>query len=129
LLRVTDEGHQALDPAPRDPLDVAEALLRSGAPVDSIVKAVESGLGSRLRAMATKLGVATTKADGHPLRLAQVNDGLYKAGAYPEFDRTQVEAWLKLRNDLAHGDDAQTSDDRVAVCIAAIRIFLDEHSA
>jgi hypothetical protein len=127
-LRTTHEGDQALDPTPRDPLDAAEAELRSGAPVDAIVTAVELGLAPKLKALASAKGIAITNATGQSLKLSFINNTLPGAGAYRESDRAQVEAWLKLRNDVAHPDGAEAvSAARVASVIAGIRVFLDEH--
>lgn len=124
-LRVTEAGRRALDPTPRDPLDEADAKLRGGSRVDAVVDAVERGLGDRLRALAVTHGMATAM----PARLSRLNDELRRAGAYGEAERAQVEAWLKLRNDLAHGRDDAISDSRVAVLIEGIRVFLSEHPA
>lgn len=54
-------------------------------------------------------------------------EGLRRDGAYPESDRAQVEAWLKLRNALAHPDGREVSDARVESVIQGIRVFLAEH--
>lgn len=126
---MTPQGREALDPTPRDPLDQAEAELRNGARIDAIVTAVEAGLAPRLRAIAARLGIATTRPDGQPLRLARINDEVKAAGGYDETVRAQVDAWLKLRNDLARATDAAISSARVAVALAGIRVFLDEHPA
>lgn len=127
-LRVTSEGTQALDSSPRNPLDVADAELRSGASVDAMITAVQLGLAPRLNAIAGQRGVATRYADGRPMKLSKINDDLRRDGAYTEADRAQVEAWLKLRNDLAHPEGAvAVSDARVATAVASIRVFLDEH--
>ena len=126
-VRISAEGHRALDPRPRDPLEQASAQLRSGARVDAIVTAVELALGQRLKALADGHDVATTHADGHPIKLSMLNAALRKAGVYHETDRAQIEAWLKLRNDLAHADGQQISDARVGSVIDAIAVFLDEH--
>jgi hypothetical protein len=129
-LRVTNEGTQALDPSPRSPLDIADAELRSGARVDATITAVELGLTPQLRAIAARRSLPTSHSDGHPLKLSRINNTLRSDGAYTEADRTQVEAWLKLRNDLAHPHGAAAvTDARVASVIAAIRVFLAEHPA
>lgn len=126
-LRVTG-GCQALDPTPSDPLDVADAYARGGAAVDAVVTTVELGLGARLKALADKHGVPTTKPDGTPIKLSRINNDLAKTGASLESDRAQVEAWLELRNDVAHPDGAQTvTAARASALVAGVRAFLDEH--
>jgi hypothetical protein len=102
MLRLTAEGLKALDPTLREPLDHAVVQLRTGARVDAVVTAVELALGTRLKQLAAGRGVAVTRPDGSPLRFSALNNDLRAAGAYDESERTQVEAWFTLRNDLAH---------------------------
>lgn len=97
--------------------------------MDAVVTAVELGLAPRLRELALPLGVATKDAAGQSRKLAALNDDLRKAGAYDETDRAQVEAWLKLRNDVAHAQDQAITDAKVAATLAGVRVFLDEHPA
>jgi hypothetical protein len=126
-LRLTASGQRALDPTPCDPLEEATAKLRTGARVDAIVTAVERALAGRLTQLAAKHGAATTRPDGSPLNLNAINTNLRGAGVYGESDRAQVEAWLKVRNDLAHANPTVPSDARVEAVIAGIRAFLDDN--
>lgn len=128
-LRLTAAGQRALDPSQRDPLDEATAKLRTGARVDAIVTAVERALGGRLKQLAANNGAATTRPDGSPLNLNGININLRGAGVYGEADRAQVEAWLKVRNDLAHAHPTVPSDARIEAVIAGIRALLDDHPA
>jgi len=128
-LRITAAGLQALDPTPRDPLDQASAKLRSGARVDAIVTAVERALGARIKQLAANRGVATTRPDSTPLTLSRLNNELRGARVYDETNRAQVEAWLKVRNDLAPAHPVVASDARIEAVITGIRVFLDEHPA
>jgi hypothetical protein len=126
-LRVLPAGREALDPTPRDVIDEAQAKLRTGARVDAVVTAVERGLGSRLRALAAEHGVPSSDSRGRDFNLGRLNDSLRAEDVYDESDRSQVEAWLKLRNQFAHAKDSAISDERVAAALAGIRVFLDEH--
>lgn len=126
-LRITPEGAHALHPTPRNPLQVAQAQLRSGARVDAIITAVELALGGRLKEIAADRGVPVTHTDGRPLKLMKLIVNLREVGAYDETDRAQIAAWLKLRNDLAHPDGTTVGDARVATVIQSIGVFLDEH--
>ena len=126
--RLTAAGLQALDPTPPDPLVQAITQLRSGARVDAIVTAVELVLGGRLKQLAANHNVPTTKSDGSALTLARINIDLRGAGVYDEPDRAQVEAWLKVRNELTHANTLP-SDQRIETVIDGIRVFLDEHPA
>jgi hypothetical protein len=128
-LRITGQGGRALDPVPDDPLDVAVAQLRGGSPVDAIVTAVEGVLVGRLREIAAARGVSTTYPDGGALPLSRLNSDLRQAAAYGEADRAQVDAWYKVRNQLAHADGDPVSSARILDVICGIRTFLDDHSA
>jgi len=106
----------------------ADAQLRNGARVDAVFHAFEFGLCGHLRELAKEHRVPTTRPDGRPLNVSRLNDDLRKAGVYGEADRAQVEAWSKLRNDLAHPKAGTTvGDSRVDATIAAIRVFVEEH--
>jgi hypothetical protein len=63
------------------------------------------------------------------LRFSALNNDLRAAGAYDESERTQVEAWFKLRNELAHAHETIPSDARIEAVIAGVRAFLDDHPA
>jgi hypothetical protein len=128
-LRIRDAGRNALDPSPRDPLEVAEAKLRAGARVDAIVTAVEYALVPRLRDLAEARGVLTRQDDGQPVKAATLNIDLRKAGAYDKAQWAQVDAWLQLRNAVAHGQDARVTDGRVATMLTGVGVFVDEHPA
>ena len=127
-LRISAEGKEALDPRPRNALDQAAAQLRSGARIDAIVTAVELGLGQRLVRLADDRGISTTHADGHRLKLSVINNALRADGAYEESDRAQVEAWLKLRNELAHPGGRAVRDAHVENVLQGIRVWLTEHA-
>jgi hypothetical protein len=63
-------------------------------------------------------------ANGKPRKAAQINTDLYGAGAYGKVDHSQIETWLKLRNEAAHGDpsfEPNYSLERVRVMLDGIR--------
>jgi hypothetical protein len=97
--------------------------------VDAVVTAAESALVPRLRELATARGVATHQQDGQPLKSATLNTDLRKAGAYDKAQWAQVDAWLKLRNAVAHAQDQTVTDGQVATMLAGIRVFLNDHPA
>jgi hypothetical protein len=80
-----------------------------------------------LREIAAVHGVPFEHTDGGPIKLARLNDSLRRDGVYGESERAQIEAWSKLRNDLAHPGSAPVSDARILSVIAGIRVFLDDH--
>ncbi|MCA1707306.1 MAG: hypothetical protein LC808_30190, partial [Actinobacteria bacterium] len=64
---------------------------------------------------------------GRPKRLAHLNNDLKAMDAYDEGERAQVEAWLKLRNEVGHGRGETVSIRRVEALLAGIGAFLVDH--
>lgn len=125
-VRVTDAGARTLDPPDRDPLSVAAVALRRGSKADATIAAVEEALGGRLKELAVTRGVAVDDRRG-PKKLIALNGDLKRAGAYDEAERAQVEAWLKLRNEVGHGRGEDVSARRIETMLTGIAVFLDEH--
>lgn len=128
-VRVTLRGRDVLNPPANDPLANAETACNQGNKETATIGAVENALAHRLKQLAARNGVATTDSRGAPKKLAVLNTELKAAGVYDEAERTQVEAWLKLRNEVGHGHADNVSFARIALLIAGVRVFLDEHTA
>jgi hypothetical protein len=99
--------------------------------------AVVSGaaLEEHMRQLAKKHGLptATTSAKGksQPRKAAELNDDLHKATAYAQPEWRQVQVWLDLRNEAAHGKPefkARTEGD-IRPMAEGIRAFLAKHPA
>lgn len=56
-----------------------------------------------------------------------LNSDLRAAGAYDEAERAQIEAWLKLRNEVGHGRGHGVSARRIDTMLAGVQVFLEEH--
>jgi len=59
--------------------------------------------------------------------LALVNNDLKARDAYDEAERAQMEAWLKLRNEVGHGRGEAVTTERIQAMLAGIGVFLTEH--
>jgi hypothetical protein len=127
-VRVTLRGQDVLVPPANDPLADAEVACRQGSKETAMIAAIEKALGHRLKQLAVRHGVATADGRGAAKRLAVLNADLKAAGVYDEAERTQVEAWLKVRNEVGHGRAENVSLQRIEVVIAGVRVFLDEHT-
>jgi hypothetical protein len=125
-VRVTVSGMQALEPPVADPLVEAEIALRQGNKETATIAAVERALADRMKALVPVGGTG----DADTVKgLSNLNNMLGKAGVYDEATRTQIDAWLKLRNDVAHGRADAVSEARIALLIKGVRVFLAEHPA
>lgn len=85
-----------------------------------------------LRQLCKKNGITTADAKGAHLKASAMNNELKKAGVYGEAVRTELESWLKRRNDAAHGDpDFEAKHDEIDVRRMAegIRSFTLKYSA
>jgi hypothetical protein len=83
-----------------------------------------STLEAHLRALCTRHGLPTAGADGKPKKASVMNTELRTAGAYDLGEVKQVDAWLDIRNDAAHGDYTKYDHARVANMIGGIRGFI-----
>ncbi len=125
-VRITSAGTRVLDPPERDPLAVADVALRQGAKADATIAVVEEALGGRLKKLAQAQGIALREGRGAK-QLGALNNDLKAAQVYDEPKRAQVEAWLKLRNDVAHGRGEAVSVERIENMLAGVRVFLQDH--
>lgn len=122
-VRVTAAGTRVLDPPERDGLAVADVALRRGGKAEATIAAVEEALGGRLKELAQAHGFALTGAK----TLGALNNHLKAAEVYGEPKRAQIEAWLKLRNEVAHGRGEAVSVERIENMVAGVRVFLQDH--
>lgn len=128
-VRVTAAGAQVLDPVDRDPLAVAAVAFRHGNKADATIAAVEEALGGRLKELAAVHRVSLVDARGGAKKLSVLNNDLKTAGAFDEAERTQVDAWLKLRNGVGHGRGEAVSLGRIETLLSGVRVFLEDHRA
>jgi hypothetical protein len=129
-VRLTSLGMNALHPPADDPLIRARVKLRTGAKADAVTAAIDEALKPRLRALAIADGM---RAEDVPDKLGNLNDQLKAHGVYgpssygSEATRSQVEAWIKLRNVVDHGEGALVSDRRIELLIDGIAEFFVEY--
>jgi hypothetical protein len=87
-----------------DLLGEAQDLL-DDRPPHLLAAAVVSGaaLEAHLRRLASKLGIAISKGSGRPKEASMLNDDIKTAGAYSTAEWRQLQVWIDLRNEAAHG--------------------------
>jgi len=130
-LRVITAGRDALHPPDDDPLVRARQRLRQGAKADAVTAVVDEALKPCLVALAGARGLTP---DQLPTKIASLNDELKKLGAYgdspfvSEAVRAQVDAWLKLRNAVDHGEGASIAERWIELMIDGVEHFLREHA-
>lgn len=110
-----------------DYLEMAESLVKDGYKDASAVIA-GSTLEEHLRSLSRKNQIATDDS-GKPKRAATLNIVLYEQSVYNNVERGQVEAWLAIRNDAAHGKYANYTKEQVEQLINGIRGFFVRHPA
>jgi hypothetical protein len=62
-------------------------------------------------------------------KLDTMNTDLAKASAYGKNEQKQVTAWAGIRNDAAHGNYGNYTNDQVKLMVAGIRDFLTRNPA
>jgi hypothetical protein len=113
-----------------DLLIQGSALLEEGYILAGAV-VVGAVLEEHLRQLASHHSVAVVKPNGDAVKASGLNADLHKAGAYSQAERTQVEAWQKLRNDAAHNapEFQGVSARQVAGMLNGVRDFVVRHPA
>ncbi|MCE7890795.1 MAG: hypothetical protein DYH12_14055 [Sorangiineae bacterium PRO1] len=112
----------------------AEYLLDEGYLLPATVIAGAT-LEEHLRQLATKNSIAITMTDAkgkvRPRKAAELNDDLYKAKGYSQPEWRQLQAWLVLRNEAAHGkpEFAGRTDGDIRPMIESIRAFIARYPA
>jgi hypothetical protein len=85
-------------------------------------------LEEHLRSLAVRSDVSITFTNSvgkqEQKKAATLNADLVKEGAYSKLDRSNIEAWQKIRNYAAHGEFTQYNDNQVATMLMGIRDFI-----
>ena len=87
-----------------------------------------STLEVHIRQLCAKYDVTTTLNE-KPKKTDTLNAELVKAGAYAKQDHKNVNAWLSLRNNAAHGNYDEYTMGEVKIFIAGIRDFITRKPA
>ncbi|MGB3364908.1 MAG: hypothetical protein WBB48_09030 [Thermodesulfobacteriota bacterium] len=114
-----------------DFIEMSEHLQKEGYK-DAAAVIAGSTLEAHLRQLCIKNGIKIedeSKGKIKPKKADRMNSDLAKANAYSKGDQKNVTAWLDLRNDAAHGQYKNYSDEQVAITITAIRDFLTRNPA
>jgi hypothetical protein len=129
-VRITSAGANVLRPAEDDPLVRARLKLRQGSKADAVTAAIDEVLKPCLRALAIGTGV---RVEDLPGKLSDLNNQLKTRGAYgssgyvSEALRAQVDAWIKVRNVVDHGEGATVNDRRIELLIDGVEQFVSEY--
>jgi hypothetical protein len=107
-----------------DFLEMAEYFLEEGYKDPAAVMA-GGVLEEHLRKLCGRHGVTLPAKP----KLDTMNADLAKAGAYNKNEQKQVTAWAGIRNDAAHGNYGNYSENQVELMVAGIRDFLSRHPA
>ena len=114
-----------------DFLEQAEYLLGEGYK-DAAAVIAGGVLEVHLRDLCTKSGIGLELQSGGkvtPKRAGRLNDDLAGADVYSKLDRTNVTAWLGLRNNAAHARYGEYTRDQVALMVQGIRDFITRNPA
>jgi hypothetical protein len=109
-----------------DFLVMASSLVGDGY-IDAAAVIAVGTLEEHMRQLCAKKNVATTvpKQSGstEPKKASAMNRDLWQQGVYDKPDWRQVDAWLDIRNDPAHGHYKRYSQQQVELMIEGIRGF------
>lgn len=111
-----------------DILDQAKHLLDNGYK-DAAAVTIGCTLESHLKALCTKNGIDITKDNGRAKTASELNTELRIASIYPMSQDRQVQAWLDIRNDAAHGNYDKVEKVRVEAMLSEFRNFLVRYPA
>lgn len=85
-------------------------------------------LESHLRRLGEVTGISITTTDAKGIVKAkaaeQLNQDLGASKAYDLGDQKAITAWLQIRNDAAHGNEARVVAEKVDIMIAGIKEFI-----
>lgn len=108
-----------------DYLDMANHLLNEGYK-DAAAVITGSTLEENLRKLCQKTNISIqiqTKVGLRPKKADQMNSELSKQNVYTKSEQKQITAWLGLRNDAAHGNYNNYTDNEVKLFIIGLRDF------
>ena len=84
-------------------------------------------LEAHLRKLSEKLEIVVTDDNGLPKKADALNGELAARGAYARLDEENVSAWLGLRNNAGHEENARSARDDVAFLLEGVRSLLDRY--
>lgn len=115
-----------------DYLEMASHLLSRGYK-DAAAVIAGSTCEAHLRKLCDKHGIVTMKPTSNgktePKKASILNDDLKTQGVYAQPQWRQIQTWLDIRNDAAHGNYDQYTGTQVQSMIDGLRSFLIAHPA
>ena len=111
-------------------LQMAEYLVKDGGFKDAAAVIAGSTLEAYLRELCGKNNMAIQiPGKDSPKKASALNDELRLGGVYSQAECRQVQAWLDLRNDAAHGNYGEYTRQQVELMISGIVGFIARHPA
>jgi hypothetical protein len=115
-----------------DILEMAKYLLEENYK-DSSAVLIGGVLEEKLRKLCQKNNIAYEKADSKGkikhIKSSDLNIELKKVCIYNEVVKKQVDAWLDLRNNAAHGKFSEYDKSQVKMMLDGVQKFLDDYLA
>ena len=112
-----------------DYLEMAEHLLEQGYK-DAAAVIIGSTLENHLRQLCSANSIDTKRKDNRgrlvPKKADQLNSELAKKGVYNRLDLKNVTAWLDLRNNAAHGNYDEYSQEHVSLMLSGVMNFMSK---
>ena len=106
-----------------DFFQMAESLLGSPYHPAAAATLVGGVLEEHLRAMCIRREISVKKDKGGVKSLGSLNEALSAKKVYIAAKKQQVEAWIKLRNDAAHGKWDEVEEDDVRRMLVGVQSF------
>ena len=73
--------------------------------------------------------VIAIQTQGRRKKASVMNEELHKQKVYGQIVWRNVQVWLDVRNDAAHGDWGKYTEPEAKLMIAGIRVFVGQHPA
>ena len=89
-----------------------------------------NSLESHLKQLSLNRGIDTerrVKSGIRHIKVEELNASLAKIQVYSKLDQKSVTAWLGIRNEAAHGNYDEYTDQQVALMIDGVRDFIDRN--
>lgn len=114
-----------------DYLEMSEHLVEEGYK-DAAAVIAGSTLESHIRKLCEKCSIPTIgekNGKSYNVKADRMNADLAKESAYEKTHQQQITAWLKIRNESAHGNYDTYSKEQVQLMLQGIRMFIATHPA
>jgi hypothetical protein len=84
-------------------------------------------LETHLRKLCVKYGIDVMIEENRAKKAERLNSDLAAINVYNKHDQKQISSWLELRNNAAHGNFQEFTDEHVSLMIQGVRDFIFRH--